>query len=113
MEAEMMLESWGQQLEDLYAEREMLANELGVSNVEDAVAMVRNLEAQLHDMYQTHGSRAPVGDAHLSHLLQYVEELSGSLDSMYSEKMITVELDGDRPIVKATWKETANQGDTQ
>jgi len=39
------------QLADLYAERETLMNELGVSSTTDIVSMVRSLEAQLHDLY--------------------------------------------------------------
>lgn len=113
METDTMLESWEQQLEELYAERELLGTELGVADADGVIAMVRNLEAQLADLYRTYGNKVPMGDASTMQLLQYVEELSHSLDEMYSEKSITFELDGDKPVLKATWKETSNQGDTK
>ncbi len=49
------------------------------------------------------GRVAPLGDASTMELLQYVEELSHSLDAMYSERSITFELDGENPVLKATW----------
>ena len=39
------------QLESLYEERAYLAQEIGVSDARDIVAMVRSLEAQLNDLY--------------------------------------------------------------
>jgi len=39
------------QLESLYEERAFLAQEIGVSDARDIVAMVRSLEAQLNDLY--------------------------------------------------------------
>lgn len=100
-----------EQLQALYAEREVLADELGVMDAEDVIGMVRNLEAQLADLYKTYGNRAPVGDVGMMQLLAHVQELSQTLDDMYTEKTITFELDGDKPVLKATWKETFQQGD--
>ena len=40
------------QLVALYAEREQLENELGVSDAGELIAMVRSLEAQLDDLYK-------------------------------------------------------------
>jgi|GEM_PF-2400143 len=39
------------QLSSLYAERQELIAELGVSDASDLISMVRNLEAQLHSLY--------------------------------------------------------------
>ena len=39
------------QLESLYEERAFLAQEIGISDARDIVAMVRSLEAQLNDLY--------------------------------------------------------------
>ena len=39
------------QLESLYEERAYLAQEIGISDARDIVAMVRSLEAQLNDLY--------------------------------------------------------------
>lgn len=40
------------QLIALYADREQLENELGVSDAGELIAMVRSLEAQLADLYK-------------------------------------------------------------
>jgi hypothetical protein len=104
------LESLEQQLHAIYAERQLLSEELGVMDAEEVILMVRNLEAQLADLYQTYGHRAPMSNTGTMQLLTCVQELSQTLDDLYSEKSITFELDGDRPILKATWKETCNEG---
>ncbi|MDX2116338.1 MAG: hypothetical protein SFZ24_12070 [Planctomycetota bacterium] len=113
MESEMMLDSWQQQLEALYAERELLAEELGVTDAEGVIMMVRNFEAQLADLYRTYGNKMSMGDPATMQLLAHVQELSHTLDGMYSEKSLTFELDGDKPVLKATWKETSHPGDSK
>ena len=47
-----MMESMEAQLGALYAERELLQRELGVSDADDIIAMVRSLEEQLADLYR-------------------------------------------------------------
>lgn len=42
-----------QQLQDLYREREFLDQELGVSDAESIIGLVRSMEAQLCDLYAT------------------------------------------------------------
>ena len=44
-------DSMEEQLVAVYAEREHLSRELGVSDAAEIVAMIRNLEAQLKDLY--------------------------------------------------------------
>lgn len=102
-----------EQLDMLYAEREWLTQELGVPDAEGIVDMVRNLEAQLCDFYRQFGGRAPVSNHETLQLLNYVQELSQHLDEMYSEKSVTFSIEDDKPVIKATWKEVTNQGDTQ
>ena len=46
-----MMSSLIQQLESLYAEREMLHRELNVSEASEVIHMVRSMEAQLVDLY--------------------------------------------------------------
>jgi hypothetical protein len=47
-------------------------------------------------------------------LLNYVQELSQHLDQMYTEKSVTFSIEDEKPVIKATWKETLNnQGDTK
>jgi len=97
-----------EQLETLYAEREWLAAETGCYDAEDVVNMIRNLEAQVCDFVGTYGNRTPVSDATVGQLLTYVQELSGQLDGMFSEKSVTFEMIDDKPVVRASWKETNN-----
>jgi photoactive yellow protein len=47
------------QLISLYAEREKLHRELGIADADDLIAMIRNLEAQLRDLYRQQESAAP------------------------------------------------------
>lgn len=102
-----------EQLEALYAEREWLAAETGCYDAEDVVNMIRNLEAQVCDFVATYGSRTPVSDASVGQLLTYVQELSGQLDGMFSEKTVTFEMHDDKPVVRASWKEVIhNNGNT-
>jgi hypothetical protein len=106
-------DSMHEQLEALYAEREWLSQELGCCDAESVVSMVRSLEAQLADMYHNYGSNAPVSDASTAQLLNYVTELSQHLDSMFTEKSVTFSVENDKPVIRATWKETLCQGDKQ
>jgi hypothetical protein len=46
------IDSLEEQLRSLYEDRELLENELGVSDSAEIVAMVRSLESQLNDVYQ-------------------------------------------------------------
>jgi len=48
---EPMVDSLIQQLESLYADRELLHKELKVSEARDVIHMVRSMEAQLIDLY--------------------------------------------------------------
>lgn len=99
------------QLETLYGEREWLAQELGCCDAESIVDMVRNLESQLVDLYKTYGSSAPVSSAATMQLLNHVQELSSQLDGMYSEKSVTFQIEDDKPVLKATWKQVTNQNE--
>lgn len=103
-----------EQLETLYAEREWLSQELGCCDAESIVDMVRNLEGQLVDLYKTYGSSGPVSSNATLQLLNHVQELSQHLDQLYSEKTVEFRIEDDRPIIRATWKETqGTQGDAQ
>jgi hypothetical protein len=114
MQTDMTQGSIEEQLDAIYAEREWLAQELGVAHAEGGVDMVRNLEAQLCDFYRQFGGRAPVSNHETLQLLNYVQELSQHLDQMYTEKSVTFSIEDEKPVIKATWKETLNnQGDTK
>ncbi len=102
------------QLQTVYAEKEWLAQEIGVCDAESIVDMVRNLEGQLHDLYKTYGSVPPVSNQATLQLLNTVQELSQHLDGMYSEKTVTFAIENEQPVIRATWKEThPQQGDAR
>lgn len=94
------------QLETLYAEREQLVAELGTADTEELVDMVRNLEAQLCDLYERYGHMTGSDEGSTDALLASVTELSSQLDEMYSEKSISVEIVNDKPILRAVWSES-------
>lgn len=102
-----------EQLDAIYAEREWLSKELGCCDAESIVEMVRSLENQLNDLYQSYGSAAPVGSNATLQLLNYVQELSQHLDGMYSEKSVSFQIENDQPVVKATWREVNNHEGAQ
>lgn len=91
-----------QQLQMLYAEREQLHREIGVSDTHEVVTMVRSLEDQLRTFYREQ-SESLSGSA--GKILSCIKELSSQLDPHYSERSVTVEVDNDRPVVRATWRE--------
>jgi hypothetical protein len=45
-----------EQLSALYAEKELLEKEVGVSNAEDLISMIRSLEEQLSSLYAERNS---------------------------------------------------------
>lgn len=103
-----------EQLQAIYAEREWLAQELGCSDAESVVEMVRNMEFQLSDMYKTFGSMPAVSNSQTLQLLQQVQELGQHLDTMYSEKSVSFTIEDDKPVLRANWKQcNTNEGDQQ
>jgi len=97
-----------QQLEDLYNQRDFLHQELGVTDADDIVVMVRNLEAQLHDFYDTYGGMTDLGSGSASLLLQQVEKMSEQLDTFYNQKELVLTIENDKPVMKAVWKNINN-----
>jgi hypothetical protein len=54
MDAELVttaIQGFDEQLSALYAEKELLEKELGVSSAEDIIVMIRSLEEQLKALY--------------------------------------------------------------
>lgn len=93
------------QLEMLYAEREWLSQELGCCDAESIVDMVRSLEGQLCEIYRANEGRPAVEDVNTQQLLNYVHDLSQALDGLYAEKNITLQIEDDKPVLRATWKQ--------
>ncbi|MDX2017910.1 MAG: hypothetical protein SFY95_09785 [Planctomycetota bacterium] len=102
-----------EQLVALYAEREMLASELGVADADEIIDMVRNLEAQLHSFYSVYGSSPGLDDPATAQLLAQVKEIDQTLADAFSEKTVTLEIENDRPVLRATWRQTTQNGDRQ
>jgi hypothetical protein len=100
-----------QQLRSLYEEREFLQDRFGVSSADEIVNMVECLEAQLRDFYGRFGSTDGFGDAESAVLLSRLKELSSTLDPMYSKKSVQFFVENDKPVLRAEWSETLNQGD--
>ncbi len=46
-----VIQGFDEQLSALYAEKELLEKEIGVSSAEDVIAMIRSLEEQLNVLY--------------------------------------------------------------
>lgn len=46
-----VIQGFDEQLSVLYAEKELLEKEIGVSSAEDVIAMIRSLEEQLNVLY--------------------------------------------------------------
>jgi len=101
-------DSLTQQLEDMYAQKDLLNQELGVSDAEDLIGMFRNLETQLCDLYETYGGLTDLGSGSASLLLNQVEKMSEQLDSFYNEKELVLTIENDKPVMKAIWKKSHN-----
>ncbi len=98
-------------LDQFEADRRRLTRALGVSDADSIIAMVQSLEAQLNDLYALYGDRLPQGEADIEHLLEYVKGLSTSLDNLFGIKSITLELDGQKPGLRATWQKPRDPDD--
>ena len=94
-----------EQLELMYAERELLQTEIGVSDPEEVIGMVRNLEEQLRDFYDRFGGRDELDDAGMSAVLNQVQTLSQSLDQHFSAREVVLEVKDGKPILRAFWRE--------
>ena len=106
------VDSLEQQLRTMYAEKERFEDEFGVSDVEGVISMIRNLEAQLIDLYKTYGGRKSSDPAGAVQMLSTIEELSEHLDGQYSKKSIVFEVQDDKPVLRATWAQASDcEGD--
>lgn len=105
------IESMEMQLRSLYEERDFLHQKYGVSSANEVIAMVSNLEAQLHDFYNRYGSFDNEDNSAM--ILGRLKELSAALDPMYSSKSVSYTFENNRPVLRAEWNEQLNQGDAQ
>jgi len=102
-----------QQLRSLYEERECLQERFGISSADELVSMIECLENQLRDFYGRFGSQDTFGDNESAVMLDRLKELSSTLDQMYSRKSVHFFMQNDKPVLRAEWSETLNQGDSK
>lgn len=100
------------QLLSLYEERDNLQQRLGVSSQDEIVGMVKNLEGQLVDLYSRFGSMQN-STPEVAQVVSQLNDLSNSLDGMFSEKSVVFEMQDDRPVLRAVWKQTLTEGDNR
>ena len=98
------------QLESLYAERETLHRELGCSDAEGILLMFRSLEEQLADLYRTLGETRSVDADGALGLLEHIQDLSSRLGGVCLERSVTIEFENNKPVLKARWHQTLNDG---
>lgn len=94
-----------EQLELLYADRERIYNALGISEPDDIIKMVRNLEAQLHDFYSRFGGQeesSTLGST--DDFLAQVDSLNGSLKGQFPNREVVLESQDGKPTIRAIWK---------
>ncbi len=101
-----------EQLVALYAEREMLASELG------ALTPTRSSTWSGTSKPSCTASTACTGRARPrrprdAQLLAQVKEIDQTLADAFSEKTVTLEIENDRPVLRATWRQTTQNGDRQ
>lgn len=104
------LESLESQLQTLYQDREALENQIGASSAEEVLGMIRNLESQLCDMYNTYGGRRSADSGPTVEMLKTIDELKDQLQDHYGRPTIIFEVIDDKPSLRATWNNTT-EGD--
>ena len=85
------------QLRSLYEERDQLQ---------------QNLESQLVDLYDRFGAMQNASPD-VAQVLGQLNDLSNSLDGMFGEKSVVFEMQEDRPVLRAVWKQTLTEGDNR
>ncbi len=107
------VDSMEAQLRVLYEEREFLADRFGVSSADEVAGMVESLEAQLRDFYDRFGGIDGMGDAETAVMIDQIKSLSTTLDQMYSKKTVEFSVVDDKPVLRAQWTESLENGDNQ
>ncbi|PSQ96262.1 MAG: hypothetical protein BRD55_07360 [Bacteroidetes bacterium SW_9_63_38] len=80
-----MLEDLTGQLEDLYTERERLA-ELDLNGADDAIAMVKSMQKQLETLYERQEQMSEHGIDGIDCALSMIENMEAQLSGLYEER---------------------------
>ena len=80
-----MMEDLTQQLDELYAERERLA-ELDLNGTGDAVEMVKSMQLQLESLYESREEMSQHGISNVDHALSMIENMEEQLNDLYDER---------------------------
>ena len=80
-----MLDDLTGQLEDLYTERERLA-ELNLNGADDAIAMVKSMQQQLETLYERQEQMSKHGIDGVDHALSMIENMEAQLNELYEER---------------------------
>ena len=80
------IDNMRRQLDALVAERNRLFEEIGVSDAESLIAMVRSLEAQLSDLYSSYGGISDENTNEALELLDRARKLAEDLGSGPSQR---------------------------
>jgi photoactive yellow protein len=96
-----MLRDLTDQLDDLYAGRERLA-ELNLNGADDAIAMVRSMQEQLESLYERQEEMSAHGVDSIDHALSMIENMEAQLDELYEERRTSAEQNGVPSLDEAT-----------
>lgn len=96
-----MLDDLTVQLEDLYTERERLA-ELNLNGADDAIAMVKSMQQQLETLYERQEQMSKHGVDGIDHALSMIENMEAQLSELYEERQESATENGGPDLDEAT-----------
>ncbi|MEM8559859.1 MAG: hypothetical protein AAGG50_18745 [Bacteroidota bacterium] len=74
-----------QQLQQLYAKLEVLRTELGVTEPDEAVELVRSMEDQLTELYEDRAALSEAGVGSAREMLEMMESMDEQLKTLYND----------------------------
>jgi photoactive yellow protein len=96
-----MLDDLTGQLDDLYTERERLA-ELNLTGADDAIAMVKSMQRQLETLYERQEQMSEHGIDGIDHALSMIENMETQLSELYEERHESTTKNGAPNLDEAT-----------
>jgi photoactive yellow protein len=96
-----MLDDLTGQLDDLYTERERLA-ELNLNGADDAIAMVKSMQQQLETLYERQEQMSKHGVDGIDHALSMIENMEAQLSELYEERQESATANGVPNLDEAT-----------
>jgi photoactive yellow protein len=96
-----MLDDLTGQLEDLYTERERLA-ELNLTGADDAIAMVKSMQQQLESLYERQEQMSEHGIDGIDYALSVIENMEAQLNELYEDRQESAPQNGVPNLDEAT-----------